>query len=287
MCDGWPDAFRGSAAVTAGLVTRDMLRGPRYVRVLPDTYVPAGTDLDLTARARVAYRWAGGRGIVAGYGAAELLGASCGPRDALAELVVAPTAPRAPLGVWLRRDRLEPDEIVQVAGLRVTSPVRTAYDLARRGAFVERVVAVDTLARTWRFAPDRVLLLAARHRGARGTGALADVATHADARSGSPMETRLRLLLVLAGLPRPQAQWPVQDPRTRTAVWLDLAYPEAMLGIEYEGAGHTTPDAVLRDAGRYTALVDAGWRILRYTRFEVLGHPERIVEQVRRALSGG
>ena len=76
----------------------------------------------------------------------------------------------------------------------------------------------------------------------------------------------------------------MQDPLTRTAVWLDLAYPEELAGIEYEGGGHAEPDAVLRDAGRYTGLVDKGWRILRYTKFEIFREPGRIVAQVDRAL---
>lgn len=241
MCDGWPDAFRGSDAVAAGLVTRDVLRGPRFVRVLPDTFVPAGTPLDVTTRARAAYRWARGRGVVAGHPAAELLGASCGPRDAPAELVVGSGTSRAPHGVLLSRARLEPDEIVRVGDLRVTSPLRTAYDLARRGPLVERVVAVDALSRRWRFSPDQLSFCAARRHGGRGTDGIAEVLTHADRRSGSPMETRLRLTSVLAGLPRPQAQWPVQVPRTRTAVWLDLACIERGGGAGEPRGVHSRP----------------------------------------------
>lgn len=78
----------------------------------------------------------------------------------------------------------------------------------------------------------------------------------------------------------------MQDERARTAVWLDLAYPGHLVGIEYEGAVHTRADAVLRDAGRYTALVDRGWRIYRYTKFEVLHRPDLVVEQIARALAG-
>jgi very-short-patch-repair endonuclease len=41
---------------------------------------------------------------------------------------------------------------------------------------------------------------------------------------------------------------------------------------------------VLRDAGRYTRLVDRGWRIYRYTRFDVYGDPTRIITELTRAL---
>lgn len=40
------------------------------------------------------------------------------------------------------------------------------------------------------------------------------------------------------------------------AVWLDMAYPHARIGIEHEGAEHVPAQRVLRDVGRYTRLVD-------------------------------
>jgi len=99
------------------------------------------------------------------------------------------------------------------------------------------------------------------------------------------METRLRLILVLGGLPTPEAQFPVQDEVRRRAVWLDLAHPEQRIGVEYEGADHTRPERVLLDAGRYTRLVDAGWRIYRFTRYQVYAEPEEIVTTIGRALA--
>jgi very-short-patch-repair endonuclease len=98
------------------------------------------------------------------------------------------------------------------------------------------------------------------------------------------METRLRMLIVQAGLPRPEVQWVVQDEQTQTAVWLDLAWPYRMIGIEYERESHTDPDRVLRDIGRHTALVDEGWRIYRYTKHEILRRAALIVTQLTRAL---
>jgi hypothetical protein len=89
------------------------------------------------------------------------------------------------------------------------------------------------------------------------------------------METRLRLVLVLRGLPRPEVQFPVLDDRRRRAVWLDLAYPEHRIGIEYEGGDHGRPDRVLRDVGRYTRLVDDRWRMYRFTKYEVYLEPTR------------
>lgn len=282
---GWPADFRGSVAVAAGLVSKSALRGPRFLRPFPDTYVRAAdVPPDLGVRSHAAYRYVEGRGILAGYSAAELFGASCGPEGAPAEVTIPRGAQRRHPGLIVHRERVAPGEITTVRGMRVTTPLRTADDLARRGELLERIVAVDALANRHRFSPDLLLHFANRCRGARGVDGIPEVLAYADRWAGSPMESRLRMLIVASGLPRPQAQWVVQDPRTRTAIWLDLAYPEHMIGIEYEGNDHTTPTAVLRDAGRYTALVDKGWRIYRYTKFEIMYRPEMIVEQIERAL---
>ncbi len=72
----------------------------------------------------------------------------------------------------------------------------------------------------------------------------------------------------------------VQDVATRTAFWLDLAWPEPRIGIEYEGEPHTEPARVLRDIARTTRLVDLGWRVYRYTKRELYGEPDRIVAEL-------
>jgi very-short-patch-repair endonuclease len=210
----------------------------------------------------------------------KILGASCGPWDAPAEVTVPHRGQRPTRGLLAHRTQLAPGESTEVQGVRVTSPMRTAYDLARRGELVERVVAVDRLANVHSSFPDVLLHFAARNTGARGNRDIARVLVHADRRSGSPAETRLRMLIVL---PRPEVQRVVQDERDRTAVWLDLAWPEQMIAVEYEGADHTVPDRVLRDVGRCTRLVDDGWRIYRYTRFEIRRRTGLIIGQLTRA----
>ena len=297
------EVLRGSDAVAAGVVTASQLRGPSWVRVLPDTYVARGVDLDLRVRSLAAFRHVGTNGVLAGWSAAELLGARAAPHDASAEVIVAAAGRRAHPGLVLRRDRLrrrdvwlldadghrcshsERNRVVAEGGVLVTSPERTAYDLARREpGLVRAVVAVDAVANACRIAPSAVLGGAIRNRGARGITRGPEIVDLADAAAGSPMETRLRLVLVLGGLPRPNVQHPVLDDEARIAVWLDLAYPEQRIGVEYEVAQHAEIDGLVRDADRYTRLVSAGWRMFRYTKQDVLHRPERIVADLRRAL---
>ena len=283
---GWPVAFRGTAAVRAGLVTPGQLRGPTYLRLFPDTYVRRGAaPPDLGVRAYAAHLYSGRRGILSGCSAANRLDAACHPPDAPAELTVHRGELRSRAGLVVHRDRMRADEYLVDAGVPVTTSLRSAYDLGRWLPLIEAVVAVDALAGRGRFTPSAVLDVAGRYPGARGCTQLPRVIGLADARAGSPMETRLRLLLVLRGLPAPEVQYPVQDERRRRAVWLDLAYPERRIGIEYEGEEHTRPERVLRDVGRYTGLVDQGWRIYRFTKYEVYGEPDEIAAKIRRALA--
>lgn len=120
---GWPVAFRGSVAVAAGLTTWDVLYGPRFLRLFPDTFVaaPGGGPPDLALRSHAAYRYVEGHGVLSGYSAAEVLGASCGPRDAPAEVTVPHRGQRRPAGLLVHRTQLAPGEIRKVDGLEVTT----------------------------------------------------------------------------------------------------------------------------------------------------------------------
>jgi len=277
--------FRGSAAVTPGLLTRAALRGPRYRRLLPDVYAPAGLPPDLALRSRAAFLWGRGRGVLAGYSAAELLAADCAPAGAPAELALPDAHQRSPAGLIVRQVRLADDEHLARGGIAMTTPLRTAYDLARRCPLVEAVVAVDALAGRYGFTGADLTAFAARYPGARGTLQLADMVGLVEPAAESAMETRLRLVIVHGGLPRPVAQHLVADERGQIVARVDLAYPESLVAIEYEGADHFTDRQVMRDGRRYTQLADLGWRVFRYFAHDVYRRPDRITSEIRRALA--
>ncbi|MDT7775546.1 MAG: hypothetical protein QOC67_4470, partial [Pseudonocardiales bacterium] len=159
---------------------------------------------------------------------------------------------KAPPGVLIRQVTLVRDERRIYQGVELTTPVRTAYDLARRCSLAEAVVAVDALAGRFGFAPKEVLGLARRYRGARRTLRLPEVVALAEPLAASAMESRLRLVLVLGGLPRPAVQYRVPDRRAHVVASVDLAYPEQLIAIEYEGADHFAGHRVVRDVHRYT-----------------------------------
>ncbi|GAA1867577.1 hypothetical protein GCM10009836_54950 [Pseudonocardia ailaonensis] len=270
--------FRGSTAVAAGRVTRARLRGPAFLRVFPDVYVPVGPGAgppDLALRARAAAVVVEGRGVVGGWAAAELLGASCGPQDAAVEVVVPAGSQRPQAGLVVRRGRLGEDEILLVGGVRTTSFERTAFDLACRLPVREGVVAVDALARVGGFEPQVLLRMRNRHLGARGSARVPEVVARADRRSGSPMETRIRLTIADAGLPLPVLQHPVGPYE------LDLAYPLLRLGIEHNGSDHLVPERALRDLRREAYLARQGWRIIRFASADILNRPHTVAARIR------
>ncbi|TWF78405.1 hypothetical protein FHX44_114328 [Pseudonocardia hierapolitana] len=151
-----------------------MLRGPRFRRLFPDVYVPVHAEVDRALLSRAAYLLVDGRGALGGHSAAELLGADCAPVGAPAE-IVSPHRVRRHPGLIARQDRIPPDELQELGGLVVTTPVRTAYDLGRRTPLVEAVVAVDALSHVHGVDPHEVLVLARRHLGSRGSAQLPQV----------------------------------------------------------------------------------------------------------------
>jgi hypothetical protein len=172
--------------------------------------------VDLAVRARAGYELFSGLGVLGGWSAAEVLGVvrprgpSGGDRGAL-------PVPPAP-GPVVRNDTLLPGDATLVGGLRVTTALRTAFDLGRRPPLVEAVVAVDALSRVFGFAPREVVPVGYDHLGARGCRQLPAVVALADPRAESPMETRIRLALHADGLVPPVLQHPVRP------YVLDLAY---------------------------------------------------------------
>jgi hypothetical protein len=275
--------FRGSVAVAAGRHTWGELRGRRFRRVFPDVYLPADAPLDLRSRSLAAYQLVADRGgVLAGYSAAELHRAGCAPADAPAEVIVGWCLDPRP-GLRVRHDTLRPDEERTVDGCLVTTGLRTAYDLARWLELVEAVVALDALAGRFGFKPAELLTL--RRPGARHIRRLDPAIALADPMSESAMETRLRLLLVLAGLPPPTVQHPVTDPNARVLGWLDLAYPQARLGIEYDGEVHFDAQRTARDKRRDGAMAELDWLVLRFGKTDVLATPDRTVLRVRRVLA--
>ncbi|GAA4874515.1 type IV toxin-antitoxin system AbiEi family antitoxin [Actinomycetospora straminea] len=280
--------FRGSRAIAAGLTTRRRLRGPGYLALGRDTYVAAGAVVDDRVRAVGAALEVPGA-VVAGWSAVLLHGVDAAPRSgAPVELVVGPRhVRRVRPGRVLRQDVLAEDEVWDVDGVRVTSPRRTALDLASRAEHLDGVIAVDALAHAFRFDPDELLDHPVLRDNPRGRRRLVAVVADADARAESPPETRLRLLLRGApGIAEPTPQLVVVDDRGRDVGRVDLGWRRLRTALEYQGDHHRTDRAQWRrDAVRTTELAAAGWLVLPVTAHDLFVDPQGLLRRLRMALA--
>ena len=101
----------------------------------------------------------------------------------------------------------------------------------------------------------------------------------------SPMETRLRMLLVLAGFPEPQVNLTVRDERGEVVRKYDLSYPEVKVAVEFNGKVHVlVPGAWEKDLERRDAVDDSGWRLLPVISSGIYGTPEQTLRRVHRVL---
>jgi hypothetical protein len=186
-------------------------------------------------------------------------------------------------GLELRRAQCADGEVVTIKGVRATSLNRTLLDLCSRSSAPEALVALDMALRAE--LTDRRLLIdyAAQVHGRSGASRLRDLAAVA-APAESPMETRLRWLLIRGGLPMPEVQSHVYNGGGQFVGRADLYYPSAHLVIEFDGGNHRT--RLVADDRRQNSIVDAGYRILRFTSADVYGRPDAVIALVRGYLSG-
>ena len=250
--------FIGSSAVASGLLTRGQLRW-NYTAIHPDVYIPKGSEPTLAVRTRAAALWVPD-GIIAGRAAAALHGALW--VGAATPVEVIGRARRRQAGVVVREERIRASEYMPLGDLVVTTPERTALDVARHLSRGEAVAHLDALAAATGIDHAAALALADRYPGARGIQRARNVLPLTDAGARSPRESWLRLLLIDAGYPRPVTQIPVSD--GYTTAFIDLGWDEPKIGLEYEGAHHQTERGQLvRDIGRYDMLEELGWLIIR------------------------
>jgi very-short-patch-repair endonuclease len=181
-------------------------------------------------------------------------------------------------GLRIRHTDLAATDVVKRGEYRVTTPERTAIDLARETDLAAAVAGLDALRRA-KVADDVALAARITALSGRGCQQARRAWLLSDPRAESPLESRVRVLLTLAGLP-PQVQYEVRVGGTFIAR-VDLAYPERRLAIEVDGAWHADDAQLVRDRRRLNRLLAAGWTVLHFTAADYYRRPEQITAQVR------
>lgn len=168
------------------------------------------------------------------------------------------------------RDLL-PEDWVIIRGVRVTTPLRTALDLACKLRRREALAALDAFAREFGFGSVELNRLLRRYRRRRGVVQARELVQLVDARAESRGESWVRLEIRDHGLSAPDLQvWVLVDgaPTYR----LDLAYPHAKVAVEYDGEQfHTSHEQRARDERRRAWLRAHGWYVIVVTKESFTG----------------
>ncbi|GAA5141969.1 hypothetical protein GCM10023340_04640 [Nocardioides marinquilinus] len=273
--------FTRRELIAAGGTAATLRRGD-YRQVLPRVWMHTSA-LDDLALVRAALHIHPADAVASHMSAALVLG------------LPVPDQPFAHVTVFRHRDRrfrreIKPHvterrrRVIRRRGLRVTDPVATFIDCAGWLSLVDMVILGDALAKRYDIDPARLVQMCEAstdyYRG-RALAAALLVRTGVD----TPMETRLRLLIVLAGLPEPVINHRVYWDDGTLKRRFDLYYPEVKVIVEYDGRQHAEDTAQWRgDLERREELDDDGYRILVVTATGVFREPAHTLHRIRRLL---
>lgn len=275
--------FLGAEAIANGLLTTRTLRGPAVRRLFRGVYVPTGVFVDHLLRVQGAALLAPPGTAVSHRSAAAVHGCDLARSGDPVCFCVGEAERFGPVrGTLVRRTTLLPGDTVPWGGIRVTTPLRTAIDLAGTGPLPEAVADLDALLRCIRVSPDAVER-ALRGRRHHGVVQAREAVRLADPRAESRPESILRCHLNLAGLwPLPQLKIRLRD---GSKVRVDLGFERERVAVEYDGAWHALREQLRVDRARMGAFRRAGWTTVHVTDQMLAGGAQAVVREVAGALS--
>jgi len=281
------DVFTTAQALAAG-VSENQLRGSRFRRVFFGVYTTGDPD-DFMVRVRAALLLSGPGALLGGVTVLQMCGVWLPQSlvgDAPIHVVIPPgrLGPQmAPIKVIRATVTLQPVELGDVLGVH---PAQAWLQVTTEMSQTDLIVAADALMRRKGTLATRGDIEGELNRrpGARGVALARRALVLARAGVESPMETRLRLALVAAGLACPLVDYPFQPLPHSKEYRFDMAYPDHRLAVEYDGAVHADAVNMRDDRTRRRLLEDAGWRIITATAADLPGF-ESVVASVRLALA--
>ena len=191
--------FTRPQALRQGL-TDGELGGPKVQRIFQGVYVRADVPVDVETRTRAALLIAPDAGSYASHHtAAQLLGSW--PPDTCETHISVPDGHRS-IRKGIASHRADPAFLtVRHRGILISEPTAVFLQLAAsRLDLVDLVAVGDGLVRRRRTTPEALIAAAAAYQG-KGARLARRAAAYVRPGVDSPKETRLRMLLVLAGLP--------------------------------------------------------------------------------------
>jgi very-short-patch-repair endonuclease len=262
----------------------------RYFRLNPGVYAIGGTPDTMSRRIAAAVVSFPALAAVSHQTAAELWGMT--NRGIRAIEIVTTRWDR------VRRDSVKvhesldllPEDVVDLDGIPITTPVRTVVDLGASNRWiVER--ALEEGIRRDLFTLEDVEGFVARvaKRGRRGVGVIRPLLAARrrwDTVTESALEDEFRKLLTDGGLPMPEPQYTVRDESGDLVCRADFAYPSARVLIELDSEAHHLDRVTFRrDRSKQNAAATLGWTVLRYTWWDLTEEPARVCREIESILS--
>lgn len=269
-----------SQARSAGLseyAVRRRVRSGQWRHCGPGVYFVDDRPFTAAARIRAAVWSRGRRAAASGLTAAWWLRLTPVEPRVVEITVPRDSHGRAAPGTSVRRRDLGDDDLMECRGLRVTAMALTVLEASVRpgggtdimDSALRRRVNLDELQR-------------AHFRNAGRCGSAA-AQRMLDAASGGARSEAERLVVQLLRGAR------ITGWRANYAVGpyiVDIAFPEHRVAIEIDGwAFHSDHHAFQNDRARQNKLALGGWQVLRFTWLDITRHPERVLGQIRAAIS--
>jgi AbiEi antitoxin C-terminal domain len=275
--------FSRAQARAAGL-TAEMLLSRRFHKICWDTYVAREVPITPLLRATAVSRLVPSGSHISHHTAAELWGAAP-PADGATHVTLPSACGRLVRQGVRSHYRKHPAQTTLRKGLPISTPEQTFLDLAAIGVgLVDLVVVADSLIKAGHTSSELLIAEAGQGSG-RGCRLARRAASLAREGVDSPQETRLRLLVVLAGLPEPRVNLIVRGADGSWRRRYDMAYEYVRLILEYDGRQHAEDTRQWRtDIFRREELDQIRWRLVIVTSDGIYREPLRTLERVRDAL---
>lgn len=174
--------------------------------------------------------------------------------------------------------------VATVRGVRVSAAAQMFVELAELLGLVDLVVVGDALVRMRRLTSGELREFSSTST-LKGARAARRAAAYVRAEVDSSMETRLRMLVVLAGLPEPKVNHKIVDGHGRVCYRFDLSYPDLKIVVEYDGRRHREDlDQWDHDTDRRDWFDSEGWLHVPVFSRGIYSDPAKTLRRVEAAL---